>query len=237
MGDGFQFIDLIFFAMVAAFLVLRLRGVLGKRPPGPKTGHADPFKRPAEGRDRDDNIVPLPGRDDADKDELVPEPTAAEPGRRAPADSPLAATLTEIALADPKFDRDEFLSGCRIAFEMILGAFAAGNRAALKPMLSPDVYANFSQVIEDRESSGRKLDQTIVAIKSAEIVDATLDGRTAQITVKFASEQINALSDAAGVVVEGDAKTTTTVVDFWTFARDTRSRDPNWTLIGTQSLE
>ena len=237
MGDGFQFIDLIFFAMVAAFLVLRLRGVLGRRS-GTKTGHTDPFKRrPAEPveRDRDDNVVALPGRDATDEAEPAPV-TDAKPAR-AKAESPLEATLTEIGIADPKFDKKEFLSGARMAFEMILGAFAGGDRAALKPMLSPEVYSNFSQVISDREKAGNKLDQTIVATKSADIVDANLDGSTAQITVKFTSEQINALRDSAGTVIEGDAKTPTTVVDFWIFARDTRSRDPNWTLIGTQSLE
>ncbi|MSO53540.1 MAG: Tim44 domain-containing protein [Rhodospirillales bacterium] len=214
MGDGFQFIDLIFFAMVAAFLVLRLRGVLGRRT-GTKTGHTDPFKsRPAE-----------------------PAPVTDAKPARAKAESPLEATLTEIGIADPKFDKKEFLSGARMAFEMILGAFAGGDRAALKPMLSPEVYSNFSQVISDREKAGNKLDQTIVATKAADIADASLDGSTAQITVKFTSEQINALRDSAGTVIEGDAKTPTTVVDFWIFARDTRSRDPNWTLIGTQSLE
>lgn len=233
MGDGFQFIDIIFFAMIAAFLALRLRSVLGRRD-GHEGGYRDPFKRVPEPHkapeDRaEDNVVRLPDRSAAADDAKLKE--------AAHGDDTLAAGLVQIKLADPAFDPDAFLAGARAAFEMILEAFAAGDSATLKSMLSSDVYANFAQAIKAREDADETLKYTLVGIRSVEIVEAYMDGRHATITVKIVSEQINATVDGKNEVVSGDLNKVVDVTDFWTFQRDTRSRDPNWTLIATRSLE
>ncbi|HJP54207.1 MAG TPA: Tim44/TimA family putative adaptor protein, partial [Rhodospirillales bacterium] len=136
-----------------------------------------------------------------------------------------------------KFDPDEFLSGARIAFEVILGAYASGDTGALKPLLNPEVLANFSQAIRDREHSGETLEDTLVGILSTEIVEAYVEGRTVNITIKFVSEQINATRDENGDVIDGNPNAVIDVTDFWTFARDTKSSDPNWALVATSSLE
>jgi predicted lipid-binding transport protein (Tim44 family) len=235
MGNGFQFIDIIFFAMIAAFLVLRLRSVLGRRN-DTKTGHRDPFAK-AE-RAKEDNVVPLP--------DLAREP-AVDTGRRTDpsrTDAPASESASlvdqgvqQISRLDSDFNPKEFLIGARAAFEMILNAFAAGDKATLKGMLSAEVYGNFVRAIDDRQKAGHTLEDTLVGIKSAEVVEAFLEGRVGHVTVKFVSEQITVTRDSDGQIVDGNPNTVTEVTDFWTFARDTRSRDPNWDLVATRSLD
>lgn len=215
----FQFIDIVFFAMVALFLVLRLRSVLGKRT-GNERRRPDPFggPQPVPGRKNGDNVITLPDR----------------PGDKAaiPAD-PVAAGIAAIRAADRSFSEQQFLSGARAAFEMILGAFAQGDAAALRPLLNDEVYANFAREIERRQKAGERLDNQIVRMREADIVEARLDGRTALVTVKFITDQVNLLRDRSGEPLPGQSTEPAEVVDLWTFARDTRSRDPNWLLVAT----
>jgi predicted lipid-binding transport protein (Tim44 family) len=216
----FQFIDIVFFAMVALFLVLRLRSVLGKRT-GNERRHPDPFTgpQPVPGRKDGDNVITLPDR-------------AGEKAEAPPAD-PVAGGIAAIRAADRGFSEQQFLSGARGAFEMILGAFAAGDAAALRPLLNDEVYANFAQEIERRRKAGEKLENQIVRMRGVDIVEARMDGRNALVTVKFASEQVNVLRDEKGEALPGQSTQPAEVIDIWTFARDTRSRDPNWLLVAT----
>ena len=244
MSNGFQFIDIIFFAMVAAFLVLRLRGVLGRR-----DGHEREFRNPFKPQNKeqasehqenpdddypDDNVIPLAGPDDPDSHDGAEKDRPPEPPDD---DDPLAQGLFKISSADPNFDPEEFISGARIAFEVIVGAYAAGDASALKPLLSAEVFANFSQAIRDREQAGETLEDTLVGVTSAEIVEAYVDDWTLSITTKFVSEQINATRDENGDVVDGNPNAIIDVTDFWTFARDAKTKDPNWNLVATSSLE
>ena len=231
MGGGFQFFDIIILAMIAGFLILRLRRVLGRRD-GHEGGYPDQFrdrdKADADGDDKDgdDNVVQLPDRS---------EQVADAPVLDIDADDPAAAGLTQIRVADPSFGPGEFAEGAKMAFEMILNAFSAGERKALKGLLSPDVYKNFDEAITERERAGEVLEDTLVGIRSAKIVEAMMDGHHSVVTVKFVSEQISALRDAEGNIIDGNPNEVIDVTDFWTFSRDTRSPDPNWTLIGTES--
>lgn len=226
MGGNFQFFDIIILAMIAGFLVLRLRRVLGRRD-GHEGGYRDEFrereKNAAAENDGDDNVVQLPDRSE---DDAAPF---------ADVDDPASAGLTQIRVADPNFDPSGFVEGAKVAFEMVLNSFAAGDRKNLKGLLSPDVFANFDQAISERERNGEVLEDTLVGIRKATIVEAVMDGRTALVTVKFVSEQISALRDADGNVIEGNPNEVIDVTDIWTFSRDTRSSDPNWSLIGTES--
>lgn len=238
-GDGFQFFDIILFAAIAAFLVLRLRSVLGKR-----TGHqqrpgsSDPFRRQGQGEEakqkqEQDKVVPLPER--GRPEEAVTDEELKAAAERA--ETPLSAGLTQIKLADQSFDEEQFLQGARGAFEMIVDAYARGDSKELRPLLSNDVFQDFDGAIKERQKAKQTLDTTLVNIGSAEIVEAELQGRTAFVTVKFVSEQINVLRDAKDDVIDGDPDAVTEVTDIWTFARNTRSRDPNWTLVATRSPE
>lgn len=236
MSDGFQFIDIIFFAMVAIFLALRLRNVLGKRD-GHEGGYRDPF-RPAPAAERrpdaaaPDNVIRLPGRGEET------ESTVAEGiAKAAHGNATLAEGLTQIKLADPSFDPVSFAAGARSAFEMILEAFAKSEIDKIKKFLSPEVHGNFAEAVKTRDTAGEKLENTLVGIRSAEIAEAYMDGSNAIVSVRFTSDQINVTRDREGKIVSGDPSAVTAVIDLWTFQRDTRARDPNWILVATESVE
>ena len=210
MGGGFQFIDIILIAMVAAFFVLRLRSVLGRRDGNDGSGHRDPFKPVPPEEAPDGKVIALPERkvDDSPQSKSDPGAFAAE--------GTIDNGLVQIRVADPDFAPDEFLVGARVAFEMILDAFAAGDVKTLKTLLDPGVFADF---------------------EAADIVEAYMEGRIANITIKFVTEQVNVTRDAEGQVAEGNPNEVITVTDFWTFARDTKARDPNWALVATHSAD
>jgi len=230
MNEGFQFLDIILFAMIAAFLVLRLRSVLGRR-----TGHQsrppDNMTQRRKDSDAEGNVIELSDRTSADCDDDG-EPDEAEDDVE---QDPLAAGINEIRRADPSFDPAEFATGARSAFEMVVHAFATGDSGALRLLLNDEVYENFQQAIRSRLEAKETLETTVIGIKSAEMIEAAMDGRDAVVTVKFISEQVNVTRDTEGNAIEGDPNQVTDVTDIWTFARSTRSRDPNWKLAETRS--
>ncbi|HWA41982.1 MAG TPA: Tim44/TimA family putative adaptor protein [Hypericibacter adhaerens] len=244
MGGGFQFLDILFFGAIAVFLVFRLRSVLGKR-----IGHEqkdarryadyrlNPDKAANDSKRDDDKVVALPDRStpertaNGDRNAPAGEPETIE---ATPA-GPLDAGLAQIRAADPDFSKESFLGGAKAAFEMIVQAYAAGDVGALRPLLSNEVFDRFKGAIDQRKKAGETLATTLVGIKSAEILEAGLQDRIATVTVKFVSEQVNVTTNAAGKVVDGDGSQVTTVTDIWSFARNTRARDPNWSLVATRS--
>jgi len=237
MGNGFQFLDIVLFAVIAAFFVLRLRNVLGKRTGHEKPPKGEPFGKRAGGED--EKIIPLPDRSKpAGPDEAPDEVTEAPEGpvpEGATSEDTSPAGLTQIKLADKSFDEAEFLAGARGAFEMVIAAFADGDTTALRPLLSNDVFDDFAGAIAERKEAEQTLETTLVGFTSVDLIDAEVQGRTAFVTVKFVTEQINVLRDKDGTVVDGDPSHVTSITDIWTFARNLRSRDPNWTLVATQS--
>ena len=237
MGDGFPFLDILLFALVAGFLILRLRKVLGQRtgfekrrenPFGPPPA-AEPDGRGPDGREPDgreptgaragDNVVSLPGVN------------------REPEDGPLplGVALQRIKQADPQFNEQRFVEGGRAAFEMIVTAFAGHDRATLQPLLAKDVFDRFGGVIDEREKRGESQTTKLVGIDAADIVQARLEDRVAHVTIRFETDQINVTRDRTGTVIDGDPDKTVRLTDVWTFARDTRSRDPNWLLVATDA--
>jgi predicted lipid-binding transport protein (Tim44 family) len=220
MSEDFP-IDILIVAMVALFIFLHLRRVLGRR-----TGHERPPPDAVarQGQTADDNVIQL---SDRGEDEGALDPALEN--------SPAAAGLHAIRDADRSFDPMGFLSGARAAYEMIVTAFADGDSKTLRPLLSDEVYGNFVGAIEDRESREQTLDRTLVGIKAADFVEARLSGRVAEVTIKFVSEVLNVTRDKTGEVVDGDPKAVREVTDVWTFSRNTRSSNPNWTLVETRS--
>jgi predicted lipid-binding transport protein (Tim44 family) len=152
----------------------------------------------------------------------------AKPVSAAPHATPGARA---IKAADPSFDEAAFLKGARGAFEIVVNAFAAGDAAALKPLLSPEILAQFVAAIRARGDVAKQL-SPLVAIKSAELSESAIEGATALVTVKFISEQ-NALPEPG--VAAGAENRVEEHVDAWTFSRRVDARDPNWLLIATQS--
>jgi predicted lipid-binding transport protein (Tim44 family) len=226
----------IIFLALAVFIFLRLRNVLGQR-----TGNErPPADLPVRGdvRNVDSNVVPMP-RSTGDAAPLAPSAEPVTPADRwkgvAEAGSSLAAGLDQIAVSDPAFNAQHFVSGAKSAYEMIVLAFANGERSALKNLLSSDVYDGFEQAIKGREQRGEKVETKFASIDKAEITNADVKDRTAQITIRFVSQMISVTRDKDGNVVDGSADKLTDVTDIWTFARDISSRDPNWKLVGTES--
>ncbi len=231
MSESFAFIDIIFFAMVAAFIAFRLRSVLGRRT-GNERRRTNPFLTGPEKKadaQTSDNVVKLPERHASQQ--------AEESGFGAIKDAGLKRGLTDIRLADPHFDLDGFLQGARAAFGMIIEGFASGDKATLRPLLADAVYGSFAAAIDAREAAGERLTTEIVSMRECQVAEAGMDGPYAKLTVRFVTEQINATRDAEGIVVDGDASQIAEVVDLWTFARDTRTDDPNWQLVETRTPE
>jgi len=229
MSEGFAYIDILFFAMVAAFIALRLRSVLGRRT-GQERRRTGGFAGPngaADGKTASDNVVALPDRSAA--------PSETDAAIADLAEGKVKTGLTQIRLADPSFDLNQFLAGARAAFEMIVQAYAAGDKEALRPLLADDVFAGFAGAIDQRAADGHTLDTQLMAIENAEVVEAGMQGSVARVSVRFTSEQVNVVRDADGKEIDGDSASAEEVIDIWTFERDARSSDPNWILVETRT--
>lgn len=230
--EGFQFIDIIILAMVAGFIVLRLRSVLGRRTghePGRDTRPEDGYARGAA--NTSDNVVALPGAGRRRGEGAAFDIEPAYQG------TPLEAGLVQIKMADPGFSVGRFLEGAAKAFEMVVAAYARGDADTLKPLLAPDVYAQFATAIQDREERGETMETELVVLKPPKAESIQVDGTRATIDVRFQSEQVNVVKDRAGEIIDGDREHVDSVTDVWTFARDLSSRDPNWALVATRSIE
>jgi len=235
-------ISTVVFAIIAIFVVWKLRSVLGmrngaERPPFDSAPGPGPGRNPTGGGQPMGQVVRLPTSSPAAA--TPPESTAsgaarwkgfAEPG------STVAAGLDAIAGADPGFSADGFLSGARSAYEMIVTAFAAGDRRTLDNLLAPDVMDNFSKAIAARVARNETMETTLVSIDSAVIEDARLNGPAAQVSVRFATKLVSNTRDKSGAVTEGSADSVVDHLDIWTFSRDTGSRNPNWRLSATETV-
>jgi predicted lipid-binding transport protein (Tim44 family) len=238
MPEVFDIYTIIFLAL-AVFIFLRLRSVLGQR-----TGRERPPYDPYSARDvvrspASDKVVTLPPRA-AEASTRPAEPAAPAADRWkdvVETGSAAAAGLDAIAAADQNFDAKHFIAGARAAYEMIVTAFAAGDRKQLRELLSREVFDGFDSAIGERERRGETAETRFVSIDASTITAAELRNRVAQITVRFVSKLVSTTRDTAGAVVDGSAEKVTDVTDVWTFTRDTSSRDPNWKVVATEAGE
>ena len=224
----------IFFLVAAIVIFFQLRNVLGRRT-GNERQPFDPYTsaRTSEKSDStaSENVVSLPrrkGGSEAD-DAYVAIDAFAKPG------TDLNKSLRAIRDADPSFEPKTFVDGAKMAYEMIVMAYADGDRRTLKNLLSREVFDGFVAAIADRESRSEKNQSSFVGIDKADIVNAEMKGSEAHVTLRIVSELISATRNSAGEVIDGDPETVAEVKDVWTFARDTRSRDPNWKLVATEA--
>lgn len=225
MGTGAGFpIDLILFGMIAAFLVLRLRSILGKR-----TG----FERPPQPYQAPQETKPAGPVIDA-RAEPPPAPAAPTAASLPDAATPAGQALARMAQLPAGFDRAAFLAGAEQAFRMIVEAFARGDRETLRNLLADETFKAFEGAISAREAAGHTQRTEIRAIPSATINAATLLDTLATITVRFVSDQVNVTQDANGNPVAG-ADAVTEITDVWTFERNMTSRDPTWRLVAARS--
>jgi predicted lipid-binding transport protein (Tim44 family) len=220
-SGGFP-LDLVLFGMIAAFLVLRLRSILGRR-----TG----FERPPQ-------VNPPPPGPAAAAGPVIEgraEPPAATISRKVPDPAtPLGQRMARMREIDPTFDVARFLDGADKAFRIIVGAFANGDRTALRSLLSDDTYRAFAQAIEAREAAGHVQVSEIRGMETVAVEEAELRGTIALVTVRFVSDQISLTRDKDGHPVAG-TDAVTEITDLWTFERDLATRDPTWRLVSARS--
>ncbi len=232
--SGFFDIYSIIFLVIAVVIFMRLGSVLGRRT-GNEPSSYDPRIKAPPANARNDNVIALPHRERGAP--AASESPDLEPlARHAAPDTPLHDGLVAVAKADPSFDPDHFLAGARAAYEMIVTAFAEGDRPTLKNLLAPDVYDGFVSAIAEREGRQQKSELTFVGIEEAKISAAEIEGRMARVSVRFVSELISCTRGKDGEVVEGDPAEVQTIRDVWTFAREANSRDPNWKLVATEAV-
>lgn len=237
LAETMEFFDFgtVFFLIAAIVIFFQLRSVLGKRT-GNERPPFDPYSaarndagnQPAKADG--ENVVALPRR----KGSETEAPYAAIDALAQPGTS-LNTGLRAIRDADPAFDPKTFSEGAGMAYEMIVMAYADGDRRTLKNLLSREVYDGFIAAIADRESRSEKVQSSFVGIDKAEIVNAGMKGSEAHVTLRITSQLVSATRNSAGEVIDGDPETVAEVKDVWTFARDTRSRDPNWKLVATEA--
>ena len=222
-----QLFEILLIAMVAGIVLFRLYTVLGRR-----TGNERPPQDPRFG------VNPRPSASEAGDNVVPPPDHALKPDAHPNASSdPMAQALLDIKLADRAFEAEHFVSGARQAYELIVTAFAKGDRATLKPLLSEEVYHAFDSGIAAREARHETKAFTFVGLKNANVVHAALKDSHAEVTLSFESQFISATSNETGAVIDGDPKAVRGVTDVWTFGRDVRSRDPNWLLVATSGGE
>jgi predicted lipid-binding transport protein (Tim44 family) len=183
-------------------------------------------------------VIPLPGSKPAEEIHAADAAAGGEPVWKDVAEegSALAKGLEKVARADRSFDVRHFLEGAKMAYEMIVMAFAQGDRKMLKPLLSRDVYEGFAAAIAEREKANETLETQLVGIDKAEIMAAGVQGRRASITLKFLSQMITVKRNSNGAVIDGDERAIQEITDVWTFERDVTARDPNWRLVATEEI-
>lgn len=241
MGNNY---DIILIGLVAVFLILRLRSVLGKRTGNERPPARDPFTPPAP-----PTATPRVGDAPANQgnDNVVPLPTASAPaprqssatsgpgGIRATVMPTATAGVAAIRAADPSFEPIGFTGGGRAAFTAIVEAFAKGDTAALRSLLDGPTFSSFEAAIRGRVERKEKAETTLIGFEASDVAAAELQGTNASVTVRFVSEQINVLRNADGQIIDGNPNEVQKVIDLWTFRRDTKSSDPNWLLVKTES--
>lgn len=225
MGDDFAIVEIIILAMVALFIGLRLRSVLGKHradePPGTPGERSHPGTKEAGAE---------PGEALGFGGSTFPN--ANRGGKISGSDNPLIRKIFG-ALGQAGFAK--FMAGAQTAYEMTLKGFWAGEMAEMEPYIDEDVLRGFQGAIAARKKSGQVVDNRLVEVLEAKLDDVEINNDSAEITVRFESEIVAVLRDRYGKLLEGNVTDTIKVIDIWTFARHLKSKDPNWVLVATQA--
>lgn len=222
--DGIPYADIVILALVAGFILLRLRSVLGQ-----KDGNDTPqfFKREELQVRNDESIVQV-----GDKAKNKPvEPL--DPYMQTVTNLSVTSAISDIKKRDPQFTASGFMQGAKMAYEMVFDAFAKSDKKTLEMLLDKPIYETFAREIDVRATASEKTELTLVSVKPKEIVSASLIGNKAQIAVKFDSEQIALTKDANGTIIGGNPSQTVLMDDEWLFERDVTSKNPNWKIIET----
>ncbi len=226
MNEGMPYADIIILALIAGFILLRLRATLGQKTGRDEADFMQRFKPMAEAKEPIVQIV-----DKLQKGKPKEEPDAA---LALITDENVVSALKAIKEKDAQFTVTRFIDGARMAFEMVFDAFNKGDKQTLNMLLAEPLAKDFAAEIDARAATpDRRTDTTLVSVIGKDIVQASLTGDMARVTMKFTSEQITVIRNAKNDIIEGNPSDTHHVVDEWIFERDVTSKNPNWKIIET----
>lgn len=223
--------DLILYALIAAGLVFWLKTILGTRH-GEERERPNPFSGIGQGQKDRARPAPL---DDVIDDGMAPifqKPVL--PRNVTIASAGVEKSLEEIAKADPGFDLSGFATAVQDAFAIIVESFGSGDRDTLKNLLEPKVYAAFDGALAQREKEGHTMSTEIHAIRRVEIMDASVQGDKAYVTLRFVADETCVVKSSDGAILSGNPDRITEMNDIWVFAKPVKSRDPRWFLSETR---
>lgn len=226
MSEEFPYADIIILALIAGFVLLRLRSILGQKNEGDKPN----FFQPSKDRSQEDSepVVLLGEKSIKARPRVEIDPYAA-----ALSEGSLLQTINDIKAKDPSFNATIFIEGAKMAFEMVFDAFNKGDKQTLSALLSQEIYDDFIRDLEVREKQEHKQETTLLSVFAKEIKRVKLDKNIAQITIYFESEQVTVERGKTGEIVGGDPSDVQHVHDEWVFERDVTSKNPNWKIIET----
>ena len=222
--NNFFSVDLIFFIMIAALLVFRLRNVLGRR-----TGNE---KKPGFGFSFDAKVV---DKNSNNIKEIKINKEHILNSLKKYKNLDKNGDLKRIYILNPNFSPKKFLKGAKDAFEIIVAAYAKGNLKKVKDLLSPNIFKTFSNISNQRIKKKQTLEHTLISFKSEEIKRIILKSTIAEIAVRFVTEQVNLLKNNKGQTIEGNNDYIENHIDYWIFSKDLKFSNPNWKLIVTKS--
>ena len=202
------FIDIIIFAIIAIFLVYRLKSILGQNSDGNEQNNKIDI-----GKKDFTNVVKLGNRQSDSNDKKT--------------------NKDSIYSEDPTFNEKEFLKGAQNFFEMVIDSFVKGDLKNIEMYIENKLIKNFQLVIDERFQEGETLKINIIKMNSIQIKDVKRLKNFLRVTVLFESEQIKVLKDKKGKIIDGDQKNSITVKDLWTFEKKINSKDLNWILVET----
>ncbi len=208
MQNGFPYIDILIFGVIAIFLIFRLKNILGT-----KTGFEETRVSEKTQNKQFTNVVPIKS-DKRKIDDLE---------------------LKKILNIDPNFNVNDFLSGSTNFFKMVLESFVNGNLENIKNFTKPSVFKSFKSAVDERNREQETLIIDLKSIKENKITKVTLTKSSIKLNVIFESFQIRALMDKSDEIIDGNSENEILVKDEWVFERKINDKNPNWTLVETKS--
>ena len=208
MQNSFPYIDILIFGVIAIFLIFRLKNILGT-----KTGFEETNVNKKNEDKQFTNVVPLK----SNKGDVVD------------------IELNKILNIDPNFDVNDFLSGSKNFFEMVLESFVSGNLENIKNFTKSSVFKSFKSAIDERNKEQETLIIDLKSIKENKITKATVTKTSIKLNVTYETFQLRALMDKNDQIIDGDTENEILVKDEWVFERKINDNNPNWTLVETKS--
>lgn len=220
-----QFVEIVFFALLAGYLIFRLWSVLGRETPEDMERRQRRFLDQENEQEKVDNVIPLPERNPSREKEIPHDDLT--PGVR--------EGIRKLQDQDATFQVDPFLKGAKGAYKIIIEAFASGDRETLKELLVEDVYQQFVKAIEEREKNHQEVGVHLESLEKMDIDAIDVVDKKAFITIRYRSRQVITTKDGSGEIIDNPAEISVPITDVWTFTRTIDSSDPNWQLSKTKT--